>query len=69
MQQAHSVQAAVPVTRAVLFLAHVHLTNVETMTRQGSLRKKCVASCGGNHPSKAGIVKPYLIYFYAFYFQ
>ena len=41
MQQAHSVQAAIPVTRAVLVVvAHVHLTDVETMTRQESLRKE-----------------------------
>ena len=34
MQQAHSVQAAIPVTRTVLVVvAHVHLADVETMTR------------------------------------
>ena len=43
MQQTHAVQAAIPAARAVLVVvAHVHLADVEAMTRQESLRKEGV---------------------------
>ena len=43
MQQTHAVQAAIPAARAVLVVvAHVHLADIETMTRQESLRKEGV---------------------------
>ena len=42
MQQTHSVQAAIPVASVLVVVAHVHLADIETMTRQESLRKERV---------------------------